>query len=124
IVSCVLAYLLLRRYLSRLAILAATVLLATSPLNYASFGMETLLYCAILFAAFWLWSVERRVYAMLTAAALTWTRADGVVLGGTLCLLVLLDDAPFSRRLLTAIKLGLVYVAGIAPWFLFAWGYF
>ncbi|HLU08970.1 MAG TPA: hypothetical protein VK003_04830, partial [Oceanobacillus sp.] len=124
IVSCVLAYLLLRRYLSRLAILAATVLLATSPLNYASFGMETLLYCAILFAAFWLWSVERRVYAMLTAAALTWTRADGVVLGGTLCLIALLDDTPFSRRLLTAIKLGLVYVVGIAPWFLFAWAYF
>jgi hypothetical protein len=124
IAICLLAYLLLHPYLSKFAVLAVMALLATSPLNYASFGMETLLYCAILFGGFWLWSKDHRTWAMLAAAALTWTRADGVVLGGTLCLLALLDDAPFSRRVFNAVKLSLIYVVGFAPWFIFAWAYF
>jgi hypothetical protein len=86
--------------------------------------METLLYCAILFAAFWLWSIDRRTLAVFAAAALTWTRADGVMLGGTLCLLALLDDEPFSRRIANAVRLGCLFLIGIAPWYLFAWAYF
>lgn len=124
VTMCALAFLLLHRHLSNYANLAMLVLLATSPLNYASFGMETMLYCTILFATFWLWSTNRRVWAMLAAAALTWTRADGVVLGGTLCLFALFDDEPLPRRLFNAGKLGVVYIAAIAPWFLFAWTYF
>lgn len=121
--ACLLAYSLLRRFTSFLAALAAVVLLATSPLVYASYGMETLLYGAILLLAFCFWSRNHRTAAILCAAALTWTRADGVVLGGTLCLLVLLEDLP-ERKFSKTLRLGLIYTAAIAPWFLFAWFYF
>lgn len=123
-VTCVLAYALLQRYVSAYALLGMALLLATSPLNYASYGMETMLYCALLFAAFLLWRGRRHALAMAAAAALTWTRADGVVLGGTLLTLALFGDGSFRQRFARAITLGIVYVAVITPWFLFAWGYF
>lgn len=107
----------------RLAGAAAAGLIMTSPLHYASFGMETLLYCALLCAAFLLWKRDQRAWAMVAAAALTWTRADGVVLGGTLCLLALFP-ARGRIALMPAIRLGIVYAVCIAPWFLFAWAYF
>jgi hypothetical protein len=102
---------------------AAAGLIATSPLHYASFGMETLLYCALLMSAFYLWKRGRRAWAMVAAAALTWTRADGVVLGAALCLVALF---PAGKRpaLMPAIRLGIVYTLCSAPWFLFAWAYF
>jgi hypothetical protein len=118
------AYALVNRYVSSYAQFGIILLLATSPLNYASFGMETMLYCALLFAAFLLWRGRHYPLAMAAAAALTWTRADGVVLGGTLLILALFGDGSFRQRFVRAIKLGSVYVAVITPWFLFAWGYF
>ena len=141
---------------------AAIVLtLVTSPLIYISFGMETLFYCAALVLAFWLWEEGRPAAAMLAAAALTWIRADGVVLGAALWLSAAWH-APDCLRRGHALRLpsgqgselaptlsatngkgkgqgqagvlprwrslpwkpGFVYLAGIAPWFLFAWAYF
>lgn len=118
--TCALAFVLLG---GGLAGAAAAALIATSPLHYASFGMETLLYCALLCAAFLLWKRDQRTWAIVAAAALTWTRADGIVLGGTLCLLALFTS---DKRiaLIPAIRLGIVYALCIAPWFLFAWAYF
>ncbi len=127
LIICALGWLLLRGF-SHWTRAAAVLLLATSPLNYASLGMETLLYTALLFLAFWLWSRHSRALALLAAAALTWTRADGVVLAGALCLLALAEALPHARRqpsrLLAPVGYALVYALAIAPWFLFAWGYF
>ncbi len=122
----------LRPMLSRPARGALAITLAASPLVYVSFGMETLLYCAILAGAFWLWARGRRAASLLAAAALTWTRADGLVLAATLGLLVAGDalgdlraGRGDPRRSLTAvIRLALVYLGGIAPWVIFAWAYF
>jgi hypothetical protein len=122
-----------RRSLSITARLVLAITLAVSPLIYVSFGMETLLYCALLMLAFTLWERDHRPAAMLAAAALTWTRADGVVLGGTFVLVALWEGvrattrrAPAASSLVRALpwKLGLIYLAGIAPWFVFAWAYF
>ncbi len=117
---------------------AIALTLAASPLVYISFGMETLFYSAVLLVAFWLWAKDRRREAMLAAAALTWIRADGVTLGATLWLLAVWERvsaamwrgagvAPAQsggRPQGSPLHLGLIYLAGIAPWFLFAWIYF
>lgn len=120
----VFAYLLVHGYQSRYAQVGIILLLATAPLNYASFGMETMLYCALLFASLLLWKLHHRLLAMIAAAALTWTRADGVVLGAALFILTLLDDEPVRRRAAEALKLGAVYALLSGAWFLFAWAYF
>lgn len=122
----------LRPTLSRLGASALAITLAASPLVYVSFGMETLFYCAILAGGFWLWARGRRAASLLVAAALTWTRADGLVLAATLGLLAAADalndfraDRGDLRRSLAAVfRLALVYLGGIAPWLLFAWAYF
>ncbi|MCZ7538528.1 MAG: hypothetical protein M5U29_01105 [Anaerolineae bacterium] len=122
----------LRPALSRLGTGALAITLAASPLIYVSFGMETLLYSAILAGAFWLWARGRRAASLLAAAALTWTRADGLVLAATLGLLAAGDAlgdlragrGDSRRSLATVTRLALVYLGGIAPWFLFAWAYF
>ena len=122
----------LRPALSRLGTGALAITLAVSPLIYVSFGMETLLYSAILAGAFWLWARGRRAASLLAAAALTWTRADGLVLAATLGLLAAGDAlgdlragrGDSRRSLATVTRLALVYLGGIAPWFLFAWAYF
>lgn len=121
--AALLAFDLLQEHASFFTALAAVLLLSTSPLIYASYGMETLLYGAILMLAFWFWSRNQRTAAILAAAALTWTRADGVVLGGALCLLAFLDDLR-ERRFMPTLRLGLIYAAAAAPWFIFAWLYF
>lgn len=114
-----------RRSPSLLAQVALPLLLVTSPLIYVSFGMETLFYLALLMATFWLWARQQRVAAMLTAAALTWTRADGLVLGVTLCMIALWE-ARAVRPIWRAVpwRLGVIYLAAIAPWFVFAALYF
>jgi hypothetical protein len=68
---------------------------------------------------------------MIAAAALTWTRADGAVLGGSLWLVAAWEawhtsgDNPWLVRLgRLPWKLAMIYVLGIAPWFGFAWAYF
>jgi hypothetical protein len=147
---------LMRPHLSFCARSALALTLAVSPLVYVSFGMETLFYGALLMLALWLWARDQRGAAMLAAAALTWTRADGVVLAATLGALALWDrpaqpgrhegnrrvvlgraspapTRPLARYLQITLgqaaralpwRLGLIYLAGIAPWFLFAWAYF
>jgi hypothetical protein len=112
LVGCAFAVSLPRRSPSRIGQAALVLTLITSPLIYVSFGMETLFYFALLMASFWLWARQRRVLAILAAAALTWTRADGLVLGATLCLIALWE-ARKERP-----------IAGVAPWFIFAWLYF
>ncbi len=122
----------LRPTLSRLGAGALAITLAASPLVYVSFGMETLFYCAILAGGFWLWARGRRAASLLAAAALTWARADGLVLAATLGLLAVADAlsdfragrSDLRRSLMSVIQLALVYLAAIAPWFLFAWAYF
>ncbi|MBN1680436.1 MAG: hypothetical protein JW966_09085, partial [Anaerolineae bacterium] len=125
---------LLRRDTSFFARAALAITLAVSPLIYVSYGMETLFYCAILTGGLWLWHRDRRPAAMIAAAALTWTRADGVVLAGAFGLIALWDSARAIRQDQAVPlrrpwrglpwRLGLTYIAGIAPWFLFAWAYF
>lgn len=124
LISCALAFRLMRPYLSKYGLWTTCLLLATSPLIYASYGMETLLYCALLMLSFWLWSEKRYYPALLAAAALTWTRADGVVLAGMFGLLMLWDTWRGNLPLPTTLRAGIVYALGIAPWFLFAWIYF
>lgn len=105
----------------------AALTIAVSPLVYVSLGMETLLYCAILVLALWLWAAGRRALALLAAAALTWTRADGVVLAaafGAAMLWEVLRAAERGRALRQALVLALIYAGGILPWFGFAWAYF
>lgn len=131
LITCVLAIQLTRSDLSAYGQAAIALTLAVSPLIYVSFGMETLLYCALLMLAFWLWKQNRRPAAMLTAAALTWTRADGVVLGGTLWLLAAWEAwrNHYDQTLIFRLRrhpwlLGIIYLLAIAPWFGFAWAYF
>lgn len=137
----VIAYLLTRPYLSRYARIALALLIATTPILYIVFGMETLLYCFILMTAFFLWSRQHYFMSFAVAGLLTWTRADGVVLVGAfgLCLLgemvvhVRKGQTPTasvgtafkpSVNLFTLIKATLVYIAVITPWFIFATIYF
>ncbi len=124
LITCGLAVTLLRPYTTWIARVILAVSLAVSPLVYVSYGMETLLYSALLMGALVLWSQKRRTAALLVAAALTWTRADAVVLAGVLCLAALVEVRTLAALWRGPVRLGLVYVAGIAPWFLFAWGYF
>lgn len=113
--------LLLRKYISPLAQLALVLILITAPLIYVSLGMETLLYCVILITTFWFWHQEQFTFAFIMAGMLTWTRADGVVLAGTLGLLYLYQE---NFNIQKSLKKGAIYLLVIAPWFIFAWAYF
>ncbi|MBN1429021.1 MAG: hypothetical protein JXB07_11595 [Anaerolineae bacterium] len=131
VLACGLVVSLMRSELSAYSRFAIAVMLATLPLVYVSFGMETLLYCALLMLAFRLWGQGHRRWAMLAAAALTWTRADGIVLGGVLWLVAAWEawrdntERPIPARVSRfPWVLGLIYMAGILPWFGFAWVYF
>lgn len=86
LLACLLGVHTLRPWTSIYAQAAFVLIVITAPIVYVSFGMETLFYCFLLLLAFWLWTKDQRPEAMIAAAALTWTRADGVVLGGTLWL--------------------------------------
>jgi hypothetical protein len=116
--SCALILELTRRHIPHLAAFAACLLLVTSPIVYVSYGMETLLVVFLLMLAFWLWERDQQLLAIVAAAALTWTRPDGVVLAGTLGLVALIN----SRRI--PWRLALTYTLIITPWFVFAWLYF
>lgn len=134
LLACLFGVCTLRPWTSLYAQAAFVLIVITAPIVYVSFGMETLFYCFLLLLAFWLWTKDQRPEAMIAAAALTWTRADGVVLGGTLWLAA--ASIPLAKREKgqadrlfqwfwdEGIKLGLIYAAGIAPWYLFALAYF
>jgi arabinofuranosyltransferase len=125
-----LALRLMSRVVSRAANIAIAFLFVTSPLVYVSYGMETLLHCALLMLALALWAHDHRMWAMVTAALLTWNRADGVVLAGTFSLLATYDWWQTRQAHQKCVqyafpaKLFAAYGVGIAPWFIFAWLYF
>ena len=123
LLSCGLIWL-LRPHADILTRLAACLLVVSSPLIYVSLGMETLLYTLLLLFGFWLWARRLVIPALLVAALLTWTRADGVVLGGTLGLLALWDAARGRLSPGRMVAAGLVYALVTAAWFGFAWAYF
>lgn len=131
VLTCGFSFLLTRHYLSIWGRLAIGLILATSPLIYVSFGMETLFYCALLMLALWRWERGKKFEAMLVAAALTWTRADGAVLGGTLWLVAAWESWSEKKGLSLSERvrglpysLGIFYTAVIAVWYGFAWLYF
>jgi hypothetical protein len=131
IVACLILMLSLSKTVSRIGWMAAVFTFAASPLVYVSFGMETLFYCVILASAWAVWRHNHRIMAMLLAAALTWTRADGIVLGGTLWAIAAWDAMQSEQQISLTQKfarlpwkLGVIYAAGILPWFVFAWLYF
>lgn len=115
---------LLRPYVSVYGRMAVALLMASAPIFYISLGMETLLYCMILATAFWAWSRGKAGWAFLAAAALTWTRADGVVLAGTFGLVALGEFLLKQRRFNDLLRLAFIYFGAIAPWFIFAQLYF
>lgn len=100
-------------------------LIVSSPIFYISFGMETLLYCFLFIFSLMLWSKDKRVWALVLAGLLTWTRADGVVLGGTFALIILYEWL-YRRQLsfIQSVRYGMIYLLTIAPWFIFAYLYF
>ncbi len=131
LLTCGLIWRFTRDYLSTTARAGIVLALAVSPIVYVSFGMETLLYCALLSGAWLAWQSNRRVGAILLAAALTWTRADGVVLGGALILIAFEFEVPRPagegfrvRAFRKAGRLAAIYALATAPWFIFAWAYF
>lgn len=122
--TCLIAYHLTRAYLSFYARVSLMLLIATSPLIYASLGMETLFYCALLTVTFWCWAQDKRSLAFIGAIAVTWTRADGAVIGGTLGILMLYDWYRGQQPFRQVVKLGTLYALGTAVWFIFAYAYF
>lgn len=104
--------------------------IATSPLIYVSFGMETMLVCALLLGAMLLYAQARLQAAMMIAGLLSITRSDGAVLAFTLGLLATYDafakwqtTKQVNWRDLPWIP-SIAYFVIIAPWYLFAWAYF
>jgi hypothetical protein len=111
-------------HLDRWGQVALLLLVLSSPLVYVSLGMETLLYTALLALGLWCWSREQRIFALMVAGLLTWTRADGLVLGGVFGLLAIADTLRGKQTFPKLVQQGLAYALTIAPWFLFAWAYF
>lgn len=107
----------------RIALLA---LIVASPLFYISLGMETLFYGFLLMLAVVLWQAERRMWAIVAAGLLMWTRADGIVLAGVFGLLLMWDVITQRSRaaMLDLLKAGLIGFVTVAPWFIFALAYF
>src|SRR5574341_500568 len=129
VITCLIAVMLLAGSALKPTRLAIALTIVVCPFVYVSFGMETLLYCALLLIALWLWQGQRQTAAMLVAAALTWTRADGVVLAGSFLICTIWDNWKRLQALqnrMRSLPWGLMsaYVLGIAPWFMFAWLYF
>lgn len=124
LLTCLVVWHLLRDDTGLFARAAYCLLLVSSPLVYVSLGMETLFYGLLLVTGLLLYAKGQHVASLLAAAALTWTRADGVVLAGTLGLLMLWEARHSRAMLLRTVRNGMIYAAAIAPWFLFAWWYF
>jgi hypothetical protein len=72
--------------------------IASAPLFYLAYGMETMLYCAVLAAAFLAWRRGQIHLAFVLAGVLTWTRADGIVLAGAFGISLLTKVIADSRQ--------------------------
>ncbi|MGC9399902.1 MAG: hypothetical protein ACP5HM_12300 [Anaerolineae bacterium] len=88
------------------------------PLILRTFGSEICFYITWVLAAFLLYIHKHPLWAMLPAALVTLTRADGVLVVSILGLDTLLRERRFPLRM------ALLYGAFIAPWYLFSWFYF
>ncbi len=90
--------------------------ITTNLLVISTFGLESLLYIVLMVAAVTL-MLERRLLAMMLAAALlTLARPDGVLLA----LVIMAATRPTPRQI---VRMSGVYLAAIAPWFVFSWIY-
>lgn len=117
----------LNHRLSHYGQLAFALTVASSPLVYISFGMETLLYCAVLIGAFFFWARQRLSHAMLLAGVLTWIRSDGIILASVIGVLAMwqnLIKTNLHNWRVIPWRLGILYIVVIAPWYLFATFYF
>lgn len=120
IASIVLLFLLIRHLHGEIAGLFAAGLLASANFFHrvATFGMETPVYVALILGAFFAFAKGRGLLAAALAGLCLLTRLDGAAVGVALLLAHLL-----TRRTLPW-KEALVYLAVIAPWFLFSFIYF
>ncbi|MGH7464311.1 MAG: hypothetical protein ACREK1_03990, partial [Longimicrobiales bacterium] len=116
----VMLFLLVRRLHSEFAGLAAAGLLASAYFFHgvATFGMEAPVYTALIIGAFLAYAKGREILAAALAAACLLMRLDGAAVGAALALGHML-----TRRQIPW-KAGLVYVAIVAPWFVFSVAYF
>ena len=104
---------------SRAAGITALLLYPLFPLMIGTIGAETALYNALVLLGFLAYARERNVQSAVLLALATLVRADGV-----LAVLVIAADVLLVRRRAPPWGALLAYVVLLAPWFLFAWGYF
>ena len=95
--------------------LLAAALVATSPLFLQVIGMETNLTLALALGAMYLYLIGHTRAAFVVAALATWMRPDC-----TLAALVLGLAYVWERRALPW-REGLLFVATLLPWLVFAW---
>jgi hypothetical protein len=120
IASIVLLFLLVRRLHSELAGIAAAGLLASAYQFHRvfTFGMETPLYVVLIVGAFLAYANGRELLAAALAAACLLMRLDGAAVGAALLLAHLVTRREIPWRA------GLLYLAIVAPWFVFSVAYF
>lgn len=120
IAAILMLFLLVRRLHGEEAGVASAGLLASAHFFHriATLGMETALYTALIVGAFLAWVAGRELLAAAVAACCLLLRPDGAAVGGALFVghVVTRRQVPW--------RAGLVYLAVVAPWFLFAWAYF
>lgn len=126
IVILIFSYYTVKHKLGLLSLAIMLITLASAPILYLAFGMETMLYCTVLVSTWLTWSRRRYSAAFALAGVLTWVRADGVVLAGAMgiCLLISLSGQFTRKTVLRYTKYVFIYLLVIAPWFLFAALYF
>jgi hypothetical protein len=101
------------------ALFAAALVLTEAPfLVYATQGMETIFYGALILWTFVFHLEKRDVAAALLASLCVLTRLDGLAVPAALAVSYLLSRKWPSRWALGAFALPLI------PWFLFSWVYF
>lgn len=120
IAAILLLFLLVRRLGGEVAGVLAAGLLASGHLFHriATLGMETSLYVALMIGAFLAWAAGRELLAAGLAGLCLLMRPDGAAVGGAIFLVHLVSRREVPWRG------GLVYLAVVLPWFLFAWVYF
>ena len=115
-----LVFLLVRRLHTEGAAVLAVALLASATLFHrgATWGMETPLYTALILGVFVAYASGRDLLAAFLAGLCLVARLDGAAVGAALFAVHVV-----SRRELP-LRPGLVFLATVAPWFLFSLLYF
>lgn len=96
--------------------LVAFSAIATNLLIISTFGLESLLYIVLMVAAVTMVLEQRWLSMMVAAALLTLARPDGALLA----LILLAATRPTPRQIM---RMSGIYLATIAPWFVFSWIY-